>query len=440
MPNEILYVIEILKSFSHKAYVVGGSVRDFYLNKEPYDFDITTSARPEEIKSIFGSLVLSTVGEKFGTIVLRINSYDIEITTFRIESAYEENRKPKEVIFTNSLKEDLKRRDFTINAMAYNKDEGLIDLFNGKKDIEDKIIRTVGNPKDRINEDALRILRAIRLSGQLDFKIEENLYKEIIENRYLLEKLSKERIKSELDKVLMSDKPSIALSVMADTKVLEVILPSLYKTLGFNQHSPYHSKLLFEHILCVVDNVDKKLNLRYAALFHDIEKVNTLEIDKDGVGHFYGHDELGAKRAELVLKSYNTSKDDIKVVYALVKEHMKAHNEMTDKALRRQIRKVGKENILDLYSLMIADRICTIDGRDILFLEERKERIKELLCESTSQDKFLNITGKDIMSLGFDEGKIVGEILKYLEEKVLDDPSLNRKDLLIDLAVEKYRS
>lgn len=440
MPNEILYVIEILKSFSHKAYVVGGSVRDFYLNKEPYDFDITTSARPEEIKSIFRSLVLSTVGEKFGTIVLRINSYDIEITTFRIESAYEENRKPKEVIFTNSLKEDLKRRDFTINAMAYNKDEGLIDLFNGKKDIEDKIIRTVGNPKDRINEDALRILRAIRLSGQLDFKIEENLYKEIIENRYLLEKLSKERIKSELDKVLMSDKPSIALSVMADTKVLEVILPSLYKTLGFNQHSPYHSKLLFEHILCVVDNVDKKLNLRYAALFHDIEKVNTLEIDKDGVGHFYGHDELGAKRAELVLKSYNTSKDDIKVVYALVKEHMKAHNEMTDKALRRQIRKVGKENILDLYSLMIADRICTIDGRDILFLEERKERIKELLCESTSQDKFLNITGKDIMSLGFDEGKIVGEILKYLEEKVLDDPSLNRKDLLIDLAVEKYRS
>ena len=440
MPNEILYVIEKLKSFSHKAYVVGGSIRDFYLNKKPCDFDITTSAKPEEIKVIFGSLVLSTVGENFGTIVLRINSYDIEITTFRIESAYEKNRKPKEVIFTNSLEEDLKRRDFTINAMAYNKEEGLIDLFNGKKDIEDKIIRTVGNPKDRINEDALRILRAIRLSGQLDFKIEENLYKEIIENRYLLGKLSKERIKSELDKVLMSDKPSRALKIMADTKVLEVILPSLYKTVGFDQHSPYHSKLLFEHILCVVDNVDKKLNLRYAALLHDIEKVNTLEIDKNGIGHFYDHDELGAKRVVDILKSYNTSNDDIKVVYALVKEHMKAHNEMTDKVLRRQIRKVGKENILDLYSLMIADRVCTIDGRDILFLEEKKERIKELLCESTSQDKFLNITGKDIISLGFDEGKIVGEILKYLEEKVLDDPSLNRKDLLINLAIEKYRS
>ena len=228
---------------------------------------------------------------------------------------------------------------------------------------------------------------------------------------------------------------------MADTKILEVIIPELYKTVDFNQKSPYHNKTLFEHILCVTDNVDRRLNLRYAALFHDIAKTDTMTVDEKGIGHFYGHDEKSAQKAEEILRRYNSDNKLISSVCLLIKEHMKAHDEMTDKALRKQIRKVGKDNISDLYSLMIADRMCTIDGRDISFLKERINRIKELMQEETAtKQKFLKIDGRDIISLGFSEGKIVGDILSYLEERVLDNPALNDKYTLLKIVVEKYRS
>lgn len=442
MPNEILYIIEKINSFGFKAYVVGGSVRDFYLGKKPYDYDIATSAKPEDIKKIFKNNVLSTIGEKYGTIIIKINSFDVEITTFRLEDNYKDNRKPSEVFFTSDLKEDLKRRDFTINAMAYSEKEGLIDLFNGREDLDKKIIRTVGDPFTRINEDALRILRGIRLAGQLDFKIEENLYKEIIKNRHLLRNLSKERIKTELDKILLSDIPSKALRIMAQTSVLEIIMPDLYETVDYDQKTPYHQRTLFDHILCVVDNVPKKLSTRYAALFHDIAKPKTLSIDKFGHGHFYGHDDLGAQMAGKILKEYNSSNYLIESVKPLVKEHMKApEDEMSDKALRRLIKRVGKDNVLDLLDLMISDRICTTDNREIEYLIQRQNRIYELLNEEICKnDKFLKIDGNDLIKLGFKQGKELGEILSYLEEIVLDDPSLNEKEILQKKVIEKYRS
>lgn len=442
MPDEIVYILEKLEKHGYKSYVVGGSVRDYMLFKEPHDFDIATSARPEEIEELFKEHSLSDIGKKYGTIVIRVGIYDVEITTFRLESDYEKNRKPKSVIFTDKLEEDLKRRDFTINAMAMNSKGEIIDLFNGKDDLNKKIIRTVGSAKCRIEEDALRILRAIRFAGSFDFKIEEELYSEIIKNRNLIKNLSPERIKSEIDKMLLLDIPSKSFKIMADTKVLEIVFPELYKTVDYDQMTPYHEKTLFDHILCVVDNVPKKLSIRYAALFHDIEKPKTLSIDSYGIGHFYGHDDLGAIRAEGILKEYNSSNELINSVKSLVKEHMKAPEDtMTDKALRRLIKRVGKDNVLDLLDLMIADRICTTNGRDFEFLIKRQNRIKELLNEDVIiKEKFLKIDGNDLIKLGFNEGKLIGEILSYLEEIVLDDPSLNEKEILLNVVLEKYRS
>lgn len=442
MPDEIVYILEKLEKNGYKAYVVGGSIRDLLLKKTPSDFDITTSAKPNEIEEIFREHSLIGIGKKYGTIIVNIGPYSVEITTFRLESDYENNRKPKSVVFTDRIEEDLKRRDFTINAMATNSKGEIIDLFNGRDDLNNCIIRTVGPAKKRIEEDALRILRAIRFAGTFDFKIEENLYKEIIENRNLIKNLSFERVKSEIDKILLLDIPSKSLKIMADTKVLEVVFRDLYKTVGYDQKTPYHEKTLFDHILCVVDNVPKKLSTRYAALFHDIEKPNTLSIDESGIGHFYGHDELGANRASNILKEYNSPKDLINSVSSLIKEHMKAsEDEMTDKALRRLIKRVGKENVLDLLDLMIADRICTKSNRDYEFLVKRQNRIKELLNEEIIvKEKFLKIDGNDLIKLGFKEGKLIGNILTSLEERVLDDPSLNEKEILLNLVLERYRS
>ncbi|RVU53914.1 CCA tRNA nucleotidyltransferase [Anaerosphaera multitolerans] len=440
MPIEIMEILNILNKEGFAAYIVGGALRDYLMGKEPYDFDVATSAEPDEVEEIFKDYILNTVGKKFGTISIRYKGYDLEITTFRTEGHYEKNRKPKEVSYVESLEEDLKRRDFTINALAYNEKSGLIDFFSGREDLENKIVRAVGNPKERIEEDALRIIRAIRFAGSLNFKIERELYRSIVENRLLLKNISKERIAMEFNKILLSEIPSRSLKIMADSKVLDVLFPDLAKTVGYNQKTPYHIKTLFDHLLCVVDNVAPILTLRLAALFHDVAKPLTLSIDEEGIGHFYGHDLLGSEICENVLRDYNYSKATIKTVKLLIEDHMKVHENMTDKALRKQIRRVGRDNVLNLYDLLIADRFCTLEDRDVEFLKVRKNRIKELLEEKTSYDRFLNINGKDLIDLGFQEGKIIGEILNYLTEAVLENPSLNNKDTLLEIVKEKYRS
>ncbi|EFI41882.1 CCA tRNA nucleotidyltransferase [Peptoniphilus sp. oral taxon 386] len=438
MPTEILEILNILNMRGHLGYIVGGSLRDMLLDRIPFDFDIATDAKPYEIEEIFEDYLFYSIGKKYGTITIKYKDYIVELTTFRKEGIYENHRYPTEVFFTENIEEDLKRRDFTINAMAMDGNGNIIDLYSGISDIKSRVIRTVGNADDRICEDALRILRAIRFAGTLDFKLDCDLKDAIIKNRSLLNNISKERIASEFNKILLSEMPSKSLKLMADTKVLDIIYPKLYNTVGYNQKTPYHNKTLFEHLLCVVDNVPKNFELRLAALFHDIAKPSTLSVDKNGIGHFYGHAELGAKMAEEILRENRYSNSTIKKVSTLILYHMKVHDNMTDKALRRQIRKVGAENILELYELMIADRFCTMTNRDTKFLLDRKNRITELLKESTSKEKFLAVNGRDIMTLGFKEGKIIGEILEYITEVVLDDPSLNNREELEKIIIEKY--
>lgn len=437
MPKDIEFIINRLKSYGFSAYIVGGSLRDMLLGIKPCDYDIATSAKPEEVENIFKGYILSDIGRKYGTIVVRINKYDVEITTFRLEGSYEKNRKPCNVVFTDRIEDDLLRRDFTVNAMASD-GEVFIDLFSGRQDIEKKIIRTVNNPDMRIKEDALRILRAVRISSKLGFEIDIELKKAIKRNRNLLYKLSKERIKQEIEKILLSDRPSVAFRTMQELDILEIVLQDLYKCIDFDQENPHHSMDLFNHTLCVVDNVDKNIALRYAALFHDIGKIYTKSYDENHIAHYYNHEIKSAEIAQRVLTEFNVSNEIKKRVNILITEHMKVSENATDKALRRKIRKVSEDNIFLLYSLLIADRICTIENREIEFLEKQTQRIKELLNEETAKEKLLKINGTDIMKLGYKEGKIIGEILRYLEDIVIDNPSLNDREKLIEIVKNKF--
>ena len=440
MPKEVLFILNKLKEEGFDAYIVGGCVRDKLLGLHPHDYDITTSAEPQEIKRVFKDFKTVLVGLEFGTVGVLIGETLYEVTTFRIDGKYLNFRKPENVTFSKSLREDLKRRDFTINAMAMDSSGKLYDPFGGKKDLDDKILRAVGNPAERIREDAIRILRAIRFAGRLNLYIEDELFDAISFERKLLKKISPERIFDEFSKMITSERPSYYLLLMDETGVLDVIFPELKRTVGFSQFSPYHDKTLFDHLVCVMDEVKPDLALRLAALFHDISKVDTLSIGEDGRGHFYGHEVLGADLVSEILKRYRVSNKIIDKVKILILDHMKVHSEMTDKALRRQIKRVGRDNVLDLYDLLIADCKCTRIDRDASFIIKRKNRVKELLDEKEMKtEKFLEINGNDIKALGFSEGKIIGKILKDLENLVLDDPEKNKRDYLIDYIDKNYR-
>ena len=440
MPKDVLFILNKLNEEGFEAYIVGGCVRDKLLGLIPHDYDITTSAEPQEIKRVFKDFKTILIGEEFGTIGILIDETLYEVTTFRIDGKYKNFRKPENVIFSKNLVEDLKRRDFTINAMAMDSRGELYDPFGGKNDLEDKVLRAVGRPNERLKEDAIRILRAIRFAGRLNLYIDDELFDAISFERNLLKKISPERIFDEFSKMITSDRPSYYLLLMEETGVLDVIFPELKRTVGFSQFSPYHDKTLFDHLICVMDEVKPDLALRLAALFHDISKVDTLSIGEDGRGHFYGHEILGADLVSEILKRLRVSNKIIDKVKILILDHMKVHSEMTDKALRRQIKRVGRENVLDLYDLLIADCKCTRIDRDASFIINRKNRVKELLDEKEMKtEKFLEIDGNDIKALGFNEGKIIGKILKDLENLVLDDPEKNKKDYLLEYINKNYR-
>lgn len=440
MPKDVLFILNKLNEEGFEAYIVGGCVRDKLLGLHPHDYDITTSAEPQEIKRIFKDFKTILIGEEFGTIGILIDKTLYEVTTFRIDGKYKNFRKPENVIFSKNLVEDLKRRDFTINAMAMDSRGELYDPFGGKNDLEDKVLRAVGRPNERLKEDAIRILRAIRFAGRLNLYIDDELFDAISFERNLLKKISPERIFDEFSKMITSDRPSYYLLLMEETGVLDVVFPELKRTVGFSQFSPYHDKTLFDHLICVMDEVKPDLALRLAALFHDISKVDTLSIGEDGRGHFYGHEILGADLVSEILKRLRVSNKIIDKVKILILDHMKVHSEMTDKALRRQIKRVGIENVLDLYDLLIADCKCTRIDRDASFIINRKNRVKELLDEKEMKtEKFLEIDGNDIKALGFNEGKIIGKILKDLENLVLDDPEKNKKDYLLEYINKNYR-
>ena len=284
IPNDVRAILDTLKINGYEGYIVGGSVRDATMGTFPKDYDITTNALPEVITKIFYKTI--PTGIKHGTITVMINAVGYEVTTYRIDGEYLDNRRPSGVTFVSSLEEDLARRDFTINALAYNAQDGLIDYFGGIRDLENKIIRAVGEPDKRFKEDALRMLRAIRFAASLDFDIEEKTMLAIKNNYNLISNISNERIRDELFKMLVSNNTTKALKLLEETKLLQVILPELQLSVGFNQQNPHHDKDIFSHILVVVEKCPPVLNIRMAALLHDIAKPDCFTIDASGIDIF----------------------------------------------------------------------------------------------------------------------------------------------------------
>lgn len=425
-------IINTLHANGFEGYVVGGCVRDLLLKRKPQDWDITTDANPEQVKNLFMKTL--ETGLKHGTVTVVLEGKNYEVTTYRIDGQYTDHRRPDEVMFTTSLQEDLSRRDFTINAMAYNSKKGLIDYFNGKSDLEKKIIRAVGNPVQRFQEDALRMLRAVRFSSQLGYEIEQETAQSICLVSSLVQNVSKERIRDELIKILTSDHP-ILIFQLSTLGLMKYLIPELECCIGFEQKNPHHDKPVDVHTLEVLRNTPNNLIIRLAALLHDIAKPNTFTLDEQGIGHFHGHDLAGEVLTEKILRRLKFDQNTLKKVCILVKEHMSRLNQVNDKNIKKFINRVGRENLANLFALQIADAKGSkrsYNLSDILNLKKEVERVLKEKQPLTVQD--LAVKGHDLIHIGIKPGVKMGQILNVLLEQVLENPELNTKEDLLALA------
>ena len=438
--KESIEVIEALKEKGFLAYLVGGCVRDLLLKIKPKDWDVTTSAKPEEIQKIFKKTIYDN---KYGTVKVIFDKKVIEVTPFRKEIGYSDKRHPDKVKFGVSLKEDLSRRDFTINALALDLkiskkgqvlEAKVIDYFNGISDLKEKIIRAVGNPKERFFEDALRLIRAIRFSCQLDFEIEKKTFEAIKENAYLIEKIAKERIRDELEKIILTKVPKKGFLLLKESGLLKYIIPELEKGLGVTQRG-HHKWDVFFHLLNTLQAAADRnysLEVRLAALLHDIAKPVCRKEEKDEVV-FYGHQVVGAKMAREILKRLRFKNEIIDKVCLLIKHHMFVYEigKVTESGVRRLLRRVGKENIGDLLNLRIADRIGSGCPKAIPYRLRHLMYMLEKVSSDPISVKMLKVDGHDVMEiLKIKPSKKVGLILNALLCLVLDDPSLNKKEIL----------
>ncbi len=436
IPKEINLIVEKLNKIGYEAYVVGGCVRDLLRNAKPKDWDIATNAKPNEIQKLFPR---SFYTNKFGTVTIQTKSEDetlkeIEITTYRIDEKYSDKRHPDKIKFAKTIKEDLARRDFTVNAMAFDINKKIIDPFKGERDLKKKIIKAVGDPEERFNEDALRMLRAVRFGCTLGFNIEEKTLQAIQKKAGSIKAISEERIRDELIKIFESEKPTQGIELLKETKLLNYILPELERGVGVSQNK-HHIYDIYEHSLRSLGAAaDKKFNLevRIAALFHDIGKPQT----KEGEGPdstFYNHDYVGAKFTARILERLKFPKKFTEKVVLLVKNHMFVSDpeRLTDAGARRLIRRVGLDNIPDLINLRITDRLGM--GRP----KARPYRLRtvEYMIEKVSQDpisvKMLKIDGTEIMKiLQIEPGPKIGAILDVLLAEAIENPEKNKKDYL----------
>ena len=434
MPSAVSEIIKKLEESGYEAYAVGGCIRDSIMGKEPDDWDICTSALPEETLSCLGKENIIKNGLKHGTVTIRVDEENYEITTFRTDGEYVDNRHPESVTFVRDLKEDLSRRDFTINALAYSEQRGLQDHFNGVSDIENKIIRCVGSPDKRFGEDALRILRALRFSSVLGFDIEKNTAKSIHKNAYLLMNISKERIMSELIKILEGKNVEAVLIGYSD--VIGEIVPEIKPTIGFCQHNPHHLYDVWTHTVKVVSGVKSEKELRLAALFHDIGKPAKFTVDENGTGHFHGHPELSADIAERVLKRLKSDNKTIENVCKMIKLH--DVRPFVRKSIRRLMAKSGMELFPKLLELKRAD--AKAQSRDYIeetlkyidFLEEMYN--KECQENNDFTLKMLEINGNDLKNIGIENGREIGYCLNELLMKVIDEEIDNKKEALLEYA------
>lgn len=439
LPIDVKNILEKLNMAGFEAYVVGGCVRDSLLGKKPKDWDICTNAKPKQVMKVFKGFNIIPTGLQHGTVTVMVKGEGYEITTYRVDGDYSDGRHPDNVSFTSNLAEDLARRDFTINAMAYSEEEGIVDLYGGVSDLRNGLIKCVGNPLDRFNEDALRIMRAMRFASVLGFQIEDSTKQAMLNLYENLSLIARERINVELSKLLLGKGNVNILREYVD--IISYIIPELKEMVGFEQHSVWHIYDVWEHTLSVIKNIkNNDLNTLLAGLLHDIGKPSTFTL-VDGEGHFYGHYSESVKIAEKVLKELKFSNDIIDEVLKLIEYH-DLECSASNKFIRRMLNKLGKETFDKLLVLKRAD----ILGQSQLQKVERLRVINELerlLKDFKIEDdcfslKQLKLNGKDLIQMGFKPGKEMGDILNILLNKVIDEELENEKDTLIRFVKDEF--
>lgn len=430
LPKDVENIIKTIEEAGFEAYAVGGCVRDSLLLREPDDWDITTSAKPEQIKALFRKTIDTGIAHGTVTVMMRHKGY--EVTTYRIDGEYEDSRHPKEVTFTLDLLEDLRRRDFTINAMAYNDRSGIVDAFCGMGDLDNKIIRAVGEPKARFEEDALRIMRAVRFSAQLGYEIEESTRKAIRALAGNLRHISAERIQVELVKLVQSPHPE-KIRDLYEMGISKVFMPEFDAIMETEQNNPHHMYSVGEHTIRAMMAAEADKNLRLAMLFHDFGKSRCKTTDEEGVDHFHGHSAKSEEMSKEILKRLKFDNDTIHIVSRLVQNH--DYDIVPEKKyVRRAVNRIGE----DIFGLLLKVKQADLDAQSDYLKEEKQQklcRIKELYQEILEDEectslRMLAVKGTDLIAWGMQPGKEIGEMLARLLEEVLDNPQNNQKEKL----------
>jgi tRNA nucleotidyltransferase (CCA-adding enzyme) len=433
IPSDVDYILKSLEQHGFDAFVVGGCVRDSIIGRSPQDWDIASSAKPQEVKNIFPKTI--DTGLKHGTVTILLHNSSYEITTYRIEGKYISNRKPEAVEFTDSIEMDLSRRDFTINAMAYHPLTGLVDPFGGIDDINTKQIKAVGNAAHRFEEDALRMLRAVRFSAQLGYSIERDTLEAIEKHCSLLKNISGERIRDELNKILLAN-PMI-FELLHHTGILKQIIPELDICFETTQRHPYHVYNVGMHSLHAAESIKGISLLRWTMLLHDIGKPMAHSTDSKGIDHFYMHQKISAEKASLVLQRLRFDNAAITRIKKLILEHDRQIGDH-EKSVRKAIAAIG----VDLFEDWMQVRMADIKAQNP---EKAKERLVKLNAVETAYHKIINekqcltlkdltVSGKDLMDMDFPQGKKLGEVLQQLLDAVLEQPELNEREKLLEMA------
>ncbi len=431
LPEKVKRIIDTLYAHGYESYAVGGCVRDAILGRIPEDWDITTSASPYEVKELFSHTI--DTGLQHGTVTVMLEHEGFEVTTYRVDGAYLDGRHPDCVVFTASLEEDLKRRDFTINAMAYNDRAGLVDLFGGCEDLNRGIIRCVGEPGERFGEDALRIMRGVRFAAQLGFDIDRDTRAAICELSGTLSKISAERIQVELVKLLTSAHPE-EMRTIYETGISSVILPEFDVMMETEQNNPHHCYSVGEHTIHALKAVPEDKVLRLTMLLHDVAKPPCKRVGADGRDHFYGHPQEGAKMAREILRRLKFDNDTIAKVTSLIRVH-DVNPPLEKKAVRRAVVKAGLSCYPDLFTVKRADILAqsSYKQKEKLDYVDAYEALYEEICREADclSLKDLAVDGGDLISAGVSQGKEIGEILHRMLDAVIDDPALNEKEILM---------
>ena len=428
-------VLKTLENAGFDAYIVGGAVRDSIMGLSPSDYDIATNAKPHQVKALFARTI--DTGLKHGTVTVIENKIGFEVTTFRTEGVYKDMRHPESVFYTNDIRIDLKRRDFTVNAMAYSLKHGFLDCFGGTDDIKNRVIRCVGNSELRFKEDALRMLRAVRFAACLDFDLDKEAEAAIKKCAVLIKNVSGERILSELNKILLSDNPE-KLRLLYETGLMRYIIPELSGCFSTEQNNKYHIYNVGDHIIATLKNTPKDLILRWAALMHDIGKPNCRSLDSNGIYHFYGHHRESMKIANDILHRLRMDKDSIHDILVLTENH-DVHFDSSPMAVKRMLARTGEILFFKLLKLQEADNLA----KNPLYINDRmakiamtRSRAEQIIAEGQPYTVAqLQINGRDLIKLGYKAGREIGDTLKYLLDEVLIDPSLNTRDYLIKRAI-----